>query len=701
MVAAKEETHAPADATLDVAHTLRWPGAATVVAGMAACSGSDAPLPEPFERPQDARRSRVLQAAAPNAAASLALPTPDQLMDWAQQNYPDLFPGTPSTQQYERYTYRFYAGSANYIGIADGRAYVLGPVSSGALLDVGALADFAALVATDYRVAKPASDEEAARFLLQAQFSATRAEIARLRDLGYAAWFDEQATAPASLSAWDWLDQRGYTKIDQYGYYGNSYQVSFALWYQIIVSPDAMRQRAALALSEFFVVTGNGVCSGWRAWVLCDYWDMLVANAQGNFRTLLGKVALHSATGQVLTVIGSQKANPATGQVPDENFARELMQLFTIGLYELNPDGTEKLDASGKPIETYDQGDVTALARVFTGYNLAPVPLIKITQGANTFNYPDISQSRLPMVCNPALHDNLEVRFLDVVIPSGTPPERKLQLALDGLFRHPNVGPFFSKQMIQRLVTSNPSPGYVDRVAAVFKDNGNRVRGDLKAVFRAILLDPEARGPGGLSSPTFGKLREPMVRYTQFARSFGMKSQAGSWKLIGLPQQQPLEAPNVFSFFRPGYALPGPKPASRQLLAPEFQIVDQVSVAEYVNWIRNRSSGGFFVHAPDIPAFYVNQFDSTIISTAAAGNDIVCQYLDELPLVANFPVLVRHLNLVLSAGQVDAPTCDAIATALRANFGASIASASRATQIQVLSWAITMLMSSAPYLIQK
>ena len=676
-------------------------GTVTALSLLAGCSGEpEQALPPAFERRDLARRSRILAAEAVPQTAPVAVPTPDQLMDWAQRNYPDLFPGSPPTQLWAPYTYRHYADSANYIGVTEDRVYILGAVSGGVLLDVGATADFAALVATDYHVAKPASDEEAARFLLQAQFSATRAQIARVRALGFAAWFAEQAAAPAGITAWDWLQQRGYTAIDSYGYYATGYQVLYALWYQLIVSPDALRKRVALALSEFFVATLAGVASGWRAWVLCDYWDMLAANAFGNFRGLLGKVSTHSAIAQLLTVIGSRKADPATGQVPDENFAREVMQLFTIGLYELNPDGSEKLGANGKPIETYRQEDVTALARIFTGYNLANVPQMRITQAGSTFDYPDISQARLPIVCNPALHDSDEVRFLRIVVPKGLTPERRMQLALDGLFLHPNVGPFFGRQMIQRLVTSNPSPGYVARVAAVFDDNGAGVRGDLNAVFRAILLDPEARGPGGLSSPSFGKLREPMLRFTQLARSFTMQSQSGSWKIVGLPQE-PLTSSSVFNFFRPGYTLPGPKGAARRLLAPEFQLVDQVTVADYVNLVRHLSALGVFVQAPDHPALFVNQFDQTIVSTAAAGYDIACQYVDELPLVPDPSALVRHLNLVLAAGQIEAATCDVIAAALRANFGNVLTNLPRATQEQLLSWAVTMVMSSPAYLIQK
>lgn len=671
-----------------------------VAVGVVGCSGgSDPQLPEAFERPQSARRSKILSAPPQPSASVAAVPTADALMDWAQRAYPDLFPGSPPSLVYEQYKYRFYEGSSNYVGVANGRVYVLGPVSGDALLDVGALADFAEQVATDYRLAKPASDEEAARFLLQAQFSATRAEIARVRALGFGAWFDQEAAAPAAVTAWDWLDQRGYTKIDQYGYYFTVYQAFYALWYQLIMTPDALRKRLALALSEYFVATFTGVGGWWRAWVVCDYWDMLADNAFGNFRVLLGKVAAHSAIGQLLTMVGSRKANPATGQVPDENFARELMQLFTIGLYELNPDGSPKLNVEGRPIETYGQSDVIALARVFTGYNLATVPINPITVDGSTLWITDISQARLPLVCDPALHDGDELRFLNITVPRGTPEQRR-NAALDGLFHHPNVGPFFGRQMIQRLVTSNPSPGYVARVAAVFANNGSGVRGDLKAVFRAILLDSEARGPGGLTSPTFGKLREPMLRFAQLSRSFGLQSKAGTWKMIDFVQE-PLYARSVFSFFRPGNPLPGPKPQGRSLVAPEFQIEDQVTVADYVNQIRNFTAFGRFVSAPDIPAQFLNPNDPTLIRTKAAGQDLVLQYLDELPLVPDPPALVRHLNLVLAAGQLDAASCKTIADALKAYFGSRLDALPRDVQIQLLSWAVTMVMCSPEYLIQK
>lgn len=670
---------------------------------LAACGGGggDGEIPEVFSGYRTAPRQRLLAAAgqAETATASSSPPSPTRFMDWAEANYPAFFPAGPTDRQSGAFVYRYYAATQNYLGVAEGQVYVYGPLSGGTLLRVGSLSDFAPAMAADSR---PATDREAARFLLQAQFSATRAEIARVRELGYDAWFDAEAARPPGITAWDWLESRGYTRIDGYGMYGQAHQLFFALWYQLMQSPAALRQRCALALSEFFVCTLFGVCSAWRAWVLCDYWDMLVANAFGNFRTLLEKVSLHSGTGQLLTIIGSQKADPATGRQPDENYAREVMQLFTIGLHELEPDGTEKLDAQGRRIETYGADDVTQLARVFTGYDLADVPTFKITQLGTTFDYPDISQARLPLQFHPERHSYEEVRFLGKVIPAGTDHRKALAMALDHLFAHPNVGPFFVRQMIQRLVTSAPSPAYVRRVAAVFADNGAGVRGDLRAVFKAILLDPEARGAGGLTSPTFGKLREPMVRWAQFARTFGVTSQRGSWKL-NLDGQTPLVAPSVFNFFRPGYVPPGSALAERGATAPEFQITDEFSVADYVNLLRGAAANGFFAFAPDKPAFYVNQFTDTLLRSPEDGYDMTPAYTDERPLANDPAALVDHLNLVLAAGQLSTATCKLITDALLRNGfpwrGAP--ELEREGFLQMMSWAVTMVMSSPEYLVQK
>jgi uncharacterized protein (DUF1800 family) len=246
------------------------------------------------------------------------------------------------------------------------------------------------------------------------------------------------------------------------------------------------------------------------------YLDGLWNNALGNYRDIMDVVSLSPAMGAYLSILKNQKANPAKGSVPDENFARELMQLFTIGLNMLKMDGSEVL-VNGSPVPAYTQNDVSQHARVWTGYWFA----------ANAV--PSFKEMGIPMVANPKLHETGASQFLPapytISIPAGATAEQARKMTLDGLFYHPNVPPFVSRQLIQRLVTSNPSPAYVKRVAYVFANNGRGVRGDMQAVIRAILTDPQARDATVVTqSSTFGKLREPVLRLTQWARAFGVTS---------------------------------------------------------------------------------------------------------------------------------------------------------------------------------
>jgi uncharacterized protein (DUF1800 family) len=301
------------------------------------------------------------------------------------------------------------------------------------------------------------------------------------------------------------------------------------IWNQLLAQPDETRQRAAFALSQFFVVSLNPIDGYWPPYIMAGWWDVLTRNAFGNFRTLLEEATLNAGMGMYLNTKGNLKEDAATGRQPDENYAREIMQLFTIGLYELEPDGSLRRDAAGKPIETYGQADVTNLSRVFTGYD-HDYSRVKKTNVAWQ-NYPVVSTEFCsdPMVLDADKHSKLAVDFLGTHIPAGTPGPEALRIALDRLFAHPNVGPFFGHQMIQRLVTSNPSPAYVRRVAAAFDDNGEGVRGDLKSVWRAVLTDPEALAER--DDPMGGKLREPVARYVGWARSVGIKSETGKWEI--------------------------------------------------------------------------------------------------------------------------------------------------------------------------
>ncbi len=394
-------------------------------------------------------------------------------------------------------------------------------------------------------------------------------------------------------------------------------------WHKMIEAPDAIRQRVVFALTEWFVVssaTFNETCFASAA-----YWDMLAEHALGNFRDLLKAVTLSYCMGSYLNMVNNLKGDPATGREPDQNFAREVMQLFTIGLYKLHPNGTYKLDANGQPINTYDQNTIVNLAKVLTGW-------VADTRNEIPIKYP--VSFRQPMIFKAERHDSSSASFLGTTIPAGTDGQKALDMVIDTLFNHPNVGPFFGRYLIQRLVTSNPPPGYVARVARAFNDNGQGVRGDMKAVVRAVLLDPIARRPGRRRNLTSGKLREPVVRMVQWARTFNAYSTApgGEIKLdnttsvtFGLAQS-PLRSPSVFNFFRPGYVPPNTVMAKENMTAPEFQITDENTVAAYIN-----------------------------VMEWAVGNmlqNLKSNYTAELRLVNDVPALVARLNLLLTAGRL-------------------------------------------------
>lgn len=231
----------------------------------------------------------------------------------------------------------------------------------------------------------------------------------------------------------------------------------------------------AFALSQILVVSRyGGVLSGKPAG-LANYYDVLVKNAFGNYRDLLFEVATHPVMGNYLSMMGSAKENPSTGALPDENFARELMQLFTLGLYKLNMDGSTVVDNNtGRPIPSYTQNDVQELARALTGWKSSDVDFVEPMQVINK------------------LHDSGEKKILDTTLPAGLTGQEELSRVIDILMSHPNIAPFVSKRLIQRFVTSNPSPEYVTRISTVFNDNGKGIKGDLSAVMKAILLDEEA-----------------------------------------------------------------------------------------------------------------------------------------------------------------------------------------------------------------
>jgi uncharacterized protein (DUF1800 family) len=478
------------------------------------------------------------------------------------------------------------------------------------------------------RAASPArpSANEASRFLVQATFGARAQDVTPLRDMGFAEWIKRQQAMPFQRQAVAYMVERDkswpnqLTAANFYEYFTN----------EAVNAPDQLRQRMRFALSQIFVVSFAD--PGIRPIQMASFYDVLGKHAFGNYRQLMEEVTFHPAMTIYLTSMGNMKEDPAAGRLPDENYARELLQLFTIGLYELNLDGTLKLDAQGRPIETYRPEDIAGLAKVFTGIGWATD-----TPTARTFIGLDGWRLRrdTTMIYN-QFHSTSEKRFLGKVIPASAKADTlaDVRAALDIVFNHPNVGPFVSRQLIQRFVTSNPSPAYVKRVATVFNDNGAGVRGDLAAVTRAILLDPEARDVDVMASPGYGKLREPLLRLTQHLRAFGGYSRSGFWQLGNTSGsaslgQAPMTSPSVFNFYRPGYTPPNTLTGAANMVAPEMQIVDEITVAGYLNTLQVLFDGrlGYYATA-----------------------DIQARYTAEMAVAHDPAALVEHMNRTMLYG---------------------------------------------------
>ncbi|MBD0426706.1 DUF1800 domain-containing protein [Aquisalinus flavus] len=521
------------------------------------------------------------------------------------------------------------------------------------------------------------SGTDAARFLLQAQMTARPEDIAAVQELGPEGWLEAEFARPRGQTGVDWLTAEGFDKVTPEGEYFWPQYGDWMAWNQMLTGDDQMRKRAAFALSQFFVVSLDPIDGFWPPYMIAAYWDLLCKNAFGNFRDLLEKISLNAAMGLYLNTKGNLKEDEATGRRPDENYAREIMQLFTIGLYELNPDGTLKRDDNGEPIETYTQDDITNLARVFTGYDYNQKNVKRTDVEWLDYPVPSVDFALDPMALDAAEHSFLEVNFLGKHIPAGTHPSRKFPYVHDVLFNHPNVGPFFGRQMIQRLVKSNPSPSYVARVTAAFNDNGEGVRGDLKAVWKAVLLDPEARtvGTGDLD----GKLREPVLRFAQWARTVGVEAETGTVWVFNTSRsdnalgQSPLRSPSVFNYFRPGYVPPQTAMARADATMPEFQLHNETSTAGYINFLQWMIRWGTDNMRPT--------------------------YAPLLPLAHDTQALVDWLNLHFAAGQLSAETCAVIGTAL-ASKGVTEDSAD-SDKKDLLASACLLVMASPEYLIQK
>ena len=466
----------------------------------------------------------------------------------------------------------------------------------------------------------PVTKAEAFRFLNQATFGATEAAATQLIGLGdnttsYARWIDAEIARPASLlrpsveAAYPSPLPEGFNPASLHA-------IRIEKWFEnALRGNDPLRQRIAWALSQILVVSQDGALQN-QPFATADFHDLLVRGAFGNYRDLLRDVTLHPAMGVYLSMLGNQKAVAGTNLRPDENYARELMQLFAIGLVELNLDGTPKKDAAGNPVPTYDQSIIEGFARVFTGWKWDCPSTMTTCTFANTrvqlapvAGYNQVK----PMRFYAEQHETGTKRLLSYTgaalangtIPAGQTGDKDLADALDNIFNPPTVGPFIARQLIQKLVTSNPSPAYVQRVAARFNDDGSGVRGNLAAVVRAVLLDTEARSaPTGSAIATAGKIKEPLLRVTQFWRAYDGRSNgsggvvkygaAPSFRGGGLAGsasnvlgQAPGQSPSVFNFFSPFYAPPG-EIADQGLVAPELQLATEYLNTQVTNffWVQ-------------------------------------------------------------------------------------------------------------------
>ncbi len=491
------------------------------------------------------------------------------------------------------------------------------------------------------------TQQATALFLTRATFGPTQSDIVSLTGTSPSDWILAEFNKPATLNldfVRNELNRTNSCSADG-GINCEVKQIpTFSFWINAIEADDQLRQRVAFALSQILVISGREPEALFEVpETVAQYQDVLVSNAFGNYRDLLEDVTYSPAMGDYLTYFQNTKANPDTAQMPDENYAREIMQLFSIGLVDLEMDGDLVLQ-NGQSVETYSNADVTELAKVFTG--------LSFKGGQFFFDFPTLPDDATysPMVAYPEWHSEAQKSFLGTTIPAGTGPEQSIDIALDTLVNHPNTPPFISRQLIQRLVTSNPEPDYIQRVATAFANgsytlpNGTVVgdgrRGDLSATVAAILFDADAVDPNNRNNAQFGKVREPILRFTHWARTFDANrvSPVDTFPLWntsdgGALAQAPYKSPSVFNFYRPGYVAPGTETGSVGLTMPELQLVNANTLSGYSNFMT------YFI-------FGLAEEEAN----GAATSSFLPNYSAELALANDPTALINHLDLVVSYG---------------------------------------------------
>ena len=515
--------------------------------------------------------------------------------------------------------------------------------------------------------------EEAARFLIQAGFGGTEADIDALVGTDAADWIVAQMRKPATLTL-PLMQSRYAARQDT----DNNH--SRMMWQTLLTADDELRQRMMFALSQIFVISTESFFD--QGYSTAYYTDILTDQAFGNYRALLEDVTYSPAMARYLTYYRNRKGDPRTGRMPDENYAREVLQLFSIGLVELEMDGTPK---PGSP-ETYNNEDILGLARVFTGLS---------GEGAS-FRYSDQREDyrhrRLQMFDDN--HSALEKVFLGTTIPENTGGDETITQALDTIAGHPNVAPFISRQLIQRFTASSPSPEYVRRVAEVFEagqyraPNGQEFgigrRGDLGAVIAAILLDESVHDD--IQAANEGKVREPVLKLIQYTKAFRV-SEINIWDEWrfnntndpnGALSQHPLRSPSVFNFYRPGYLAPASDTGEASLSAPELQIVNEGASLGFVNFISH-----YIMRRADDPDNFPG---------------FRPDFTAEINLAEDVPALVEHLNVKMTAGQLsEIAKADIIDVVSTLNVEGDDADVDRRKRVQT---AILMVVASGAYAAQ-
>lgn len=513
------------------------------------------------------------------------------------------------------------------------------------------------------------------RLLEQATFGVTGTDAAHVQSVGINAYLAEQLNAPATqYTGFSYTPHTAPTTCqnhpatptdassicarDQY----SLFQVQRQFFMNALTHQDQLRQRVAFALSQIFVVSGIEI---YEAYGMADYQNMLLNDALGNFRTLLEDVTLSPVMGHYLDMANNDKTNATLGTSPNENYGREVLQLCSIGLYELNPDGSQKLDSSGAPIPTYDQDVVIGFSAIFTGWTYAPLAGAA-SKWTNPINYDGV------MVPFDNHHETGSKTLLDgLVAPTGQTTTQDLKTALDDIFNHPNVGPFIGKQLIQHLVTSNPSPAYIARVSAVFADNGSGVRGDMGAVVQAILTDTEARGDVPVQSNS-GHLREPALFITAMLRGLGGQSDGVLPRNAISGMGQPIyTAPSVFNFYPPSFVLPG-----SQTLAPEFSIDNAATALARANFVNTVIMQGGAMPDPTV--------------TASTGTSID---LSALAAITDPNALIAQLNQTLMHGSLSSAASGAMLAAINAQSPTDPLAAARTASY--------LLLTSAQYQVER